>query len=421
MAAIDLSGPSVGLAPVTPLRHVGAPPERYAVAIVEPDPGLRAALAAHVPQARPFGSVEELVNALPAGWPVVGVFGPGMTNPLGFEHARRLATVHPEVGLVFVADALSTEVLQLALRAGARDAVEMDATGEAVATAAARVGADLAQRPRPGASDGPAPRVATHAAPGRLVAVFSTNGGVGKSTVATNVAAAMARKIEGPVALMDADLQFGDISVMLGLPPEHTVLDAAAVAANADPELMRSLVTRAESGLMVLPAPNEPSLTAGIAPEDMTAVCGALQGISSFVVVDVPTSFDDTTLAVLDAADDVLLVATMDIPSIKNLKIGMQALDLMAVAGPKLRLVLNRATTQVKLDVREVEQVLGLRAAFPVPYDVAVPLAINAGVPVVEHDRKSAAARAFEHIAESLVAPAVATGATRRKSKKSHR
>ena len=117
------------------------------------------------------------------------------------------------------------------------------------------------------------------------------------------------------------------------------------------------------------------------------------------------------------------MTATMDIPSVKNLKIGMQALDLVAIAGPKLRLVLNRANAQVKLDIREIEHVLGLKASFPIPYDLAVPLSINAGVPVVTHDPRSAAARAFEQIAASLLGPGVDTGkgrrkGTRKKSKK---
>ena len=79
-----------------------------------------------------------------------------------------------------------------------------------------------------------------------------------------------------------------------------------------------------------------------------------------------------------------LLVGSMDIPSVKNLKIGIQALDLDAVAGLEARLVLNRANTQVKLDVREIEQVLGMRADFPIPSDIAVPLSVNAGIPVVD-------------------------------------
>ena len=418
-----MDAPAVSAVSAQPSLAPAVPDVRYAVAIVEPDPRLRMMLATRLPAAQQFDSIEGLAQAVLGGRPTVGVFGPSMVNMFGFEQVHRMVTVYPEVGPVFAAHALSTELLQHALRAGARDAVQIDTTGDAVAVAVARVGEVLAAQPRVSAVASPTPGLGTGAltrtTPGRLIAVFSTKGGVGKSTVATNVATAMARKIDDAVSLMDADLQFGDISVMLGLPPDHTVLDAAAAIQYADPELMRNLVTRLDSGLLVLPAPSEPSLSAGIPPEDMTAVCTALQGISGFVVVDVPTSFNDTTLAVLEAADEVLLVASMDIPSVKNLKIGMQALDLMSIAGPRLKLVLNRANTQVKLDVREVEHVLGLRAAFPVPYDIAVPVSINAGVPVVMHDPRSAASRAFEHIAESLLGPALAVGKRKRKAKKS--
>jgi len=251
-------------------------------------------------------------------------------------------------------------------------------------------------------------------APGRLIVVFSTKGGVGKSTIATNVAAAMARAIDDTVSLMDADLQFGDVSVMLGIPPDRTVLDAAAAIHYADPELMRNLVTRHETGLMVLPAPSEPTMAAGVAPDEMTAVCGGLQAISGYVIVDTPTSFDDTTLGLLEAADDVLLVGSMDIPSVKNLKIGMQQLDLQAIAGPKLKLVLNHANAKVKLDVKEIERVLGLSANFPVPDDIAVPISVNAGRPVVVAEPKSPVARALDCIAESLLGPTASAKKGRR-------
>jgi pilus assembly protein CpaE len=155
----------------------------------------------------------------------------------------------------------------------------------------------------------------------------------------------------------------------------------------------------------------------------MVAVCEALQSLCAQVVVDLPTQFDDYVLAVIDAADEVLLVGSMDIPSVKNLKIGIHALDLQAIAGPKLRLVLNRANTQVKLDVREIEQVLGLRAEFPIPSDIAVPLSVNAGIPVVDNDPRSAASRALEHIASAMLGKeaAVAGGGRRRRSKRSRK
>src|SRR5205823_4874696 len=199
--------------------------------------------------------------------------------------------------------------------------------------------------------------------PGRLIVVFSTKGGVGKTVIAINVAAAMAKKSKRPVALVDADLQFGDVSVMLGVPPQHTVLDAAAAVQYGDTEMVQTLLTRHQaSGLGVLPAPAEPAPADAVLPGELVKICAALQAICGHVVVDMTSTYSDHALALIEAADDVLLVGSMDIPSVKNLKIGMYALDLVALAGPKLRLVLNHANARVKLDVKEVERVLGLNA-----------------------------------------------------------
>jgi pilus assembly protein CpaE len=243
----------------------------------------------------------------------------------------------------------------------------------------------------------------SRATPGRLIVVFSTKGGVGKSTIAVNVAAAMTRRTPDRVALVDADLQFGDIAVLLGIPPQHTIADAAASLQFADPELMRNLLARHENGLYVLPAPTEPVLGTTLPPDELIGVCSALQSLCGYVVVDTATQFDESTLALVEAADDVVLVGTMDIPSVKNLKIGIQALDLVGIAGPKLHLVLNRANTQVKLDVREIEHVLGMRAEFPIPNDVAVPISVNQGVPVIDKEPRAAVTRAIEHLAVSLM------------------
>ena len=166
------------------------------------------------------------------------------------------------------------------------------------------------------------------------------------------------------MVLVDGDLQFGDVSVMLGLPPQNTVLDAAAAAQYGDMELVQTLPARHDaSGLLVLPAPVEPMPTDAMLPGEMVNICVALQAVAGHVIVDLPSLFNDYVLALLEAADEVLLVGSMDIPSIKNLKIGIQSLDLNAIAGSKLRLVLNHANTKVKLDVKEIERVLGLTAA----------------------------------------------------------
>ncbi|GIU87654.1 MAG: hypothetical protein KatS3mg009_2169 [Acidimicrobiia bacterium] len=127
-----------------------------------------------------------------------------------------------------------------------------------------------------------------------------------------------------------------------------------------------------------------------------------LRTMFDFVLVDMPPHFDDVVLALLEEADDVLLVASMDIPSIKNLKVGIQTLDLLSVAGSKLRLVLNRANARVHLDVADVERALGVGADFRIPSDISVPQAVNRGVPVVVDRPRSAAALALRELASAL-------------------
>ncbi|TMK64081.1 MAG: hypothetical protein E6G60_07370 [Actinobacteria bacterium] len=393
----------------------------YDVAVVEPDAPQRMRLAARLSGARQLESIEALVRAMRPGHGLVAVFGPGLVGPYGFQQVHRLTASYPELGAIFAVHQLTTDILQQALRAGARDTVVLDDDGFALGQSVERVGSLLSsgQARAAAAAPTPAPMMSQSVSPGRLIVVFSPKGGVGKSFLAINVATAMARRTDERVALVDADLQFGDIAVLLGIPPQTTLVDAAAAIQYADPELMRSLVSRHDSGLLVLPAPVEPVPGGAVSPQDVVAVCGGLQAMCKYVVVDLPTQFDEYVLALIEAADEILLVGNMDIPSVKNLKIGIQALDLMALAGSKLRLVLNRANVQVKLDVREIEQVLGLRAEFPIPNDLAVPIAVNAGIPVVMNDPNSAASRAIQNIATSLLGPGgrPAAGDRQRKSK----
>jgi pilus assembly protein CpaE len=237
-----------------------------------------------------------------------------------------------------------------------------------------------------------------------VIVSFSTKGGVGKSVVSTNTAAALAAK-GNRVVIIDSDLQFGDVAVMLGVPPLHTTIEAAGSIETADTQLMEGLLATHElSGLRVLPAPVEPSAADQIAPHEMVGIVQVLRTMFDYVVVDLPPHFDDVVVALLEEADDVLLVASMDIPSIKNLKVGMQTLDLLELAGSKIRLVLNRANAKVNLDVGDVERALGVPADFRVPSDISVPQAVNRGIPVVLDKPKSAAGAALTAIAESFLA-----------------
>lgn len=376
---------------------------RFDVAVVDPDPQMRMKLTlelANVAVAASFESLDALTERVGiADRPLVVVLGPGFAQPFTLERVQRLVQHRSDVDWILIVDELSTEVMQAAIRAGARDVIETIGTEAQLKSSVIRVGELVIGA----AANRPAVTTETKRK-GRLIVSFSTKGGVGKSMVATNLATALAMKSELPVAIVDCDLQFGDVAVLLGIPPQHTVVDAAAAIATADSQLMDNLLVKHESsGLLVLPAPVEPSAADQIRPEDMLQICEILQGMCGYVVVDMPPHFDDLVLALLEVADDVLLVASMDIPSIKNLKVGMQTLDLLSLAGGRLRLVLNRANAKVKLEISEVEKALGLDAEFPVPSDIAVPQAVNRGIPVVVDQPKSPAGRAMLAMAETFI------------------
>jgi pilus assembly protein CpaE len=374
-------------------------PDRYRVVAVEPDERYRTRLTIQLAglAPAPVESIEALIQHLDEHAPTVVVFGPGLANDTGLAHAQRLTRSHPAVGIVLLAEELTLPLLQQALRAGVRDAVTIEADDATLRQTVDRVGEAIATIATRSVTTDPAKR-------GRVIVSFSTKGGVGKSVVSTNTAAALASKGHR-VVIVDSDLQFGDVAVMLGVPPLHTTIEAAGSAATADAQLMEGLLATHElSGLRVLPAPVEPSAADQIAPNEMVAIVTLLRTMFDYIVIDLPPHFDDVVVALLEEADDVLLVASMDIPSIKNLKVGIQTLDLLAVAGSKIRLVLNRANAKVNLDLGDVERALGVPADFRVPSDISVPQAVNRGIPVVLDKPKSAAGSALISIADSFVA-----------------
>jgi pilus assembly protein CpaE len=373
-------------------------PKRYRVAAVEPDERFRTRLTIQLAatEATVSNTIESLVATLDGNRPTVVVFGPGLANDTGLAQAQRLSRQHPEMGVVLVSEELSLALLQQALRAGVRDALALDTDDTSLRQAIERVGESLvSSRTQPGS--GPVEL-------GRVIVTFSTKGGVGKSILATNLAVALASRSSKQVAIVDGDLQFGDVAVLLGIPPTHTTTDAAAAIDQADVSLMDSfLATHPATGLRVLPAPVEPSAADSISPEQMLGIIRMLRTMCAFVVVDMPPHFDDVVLALLEEADDVFLVASMDIPSIKNLKVGIQTLGLLSLAGPKLRLVLNRANSKVNLDIADVERAIGLTVQFRIPSDVAVPQAVNRGVPAILDKPRSPASLALSEIASSFL------------------
>lgn len=372
------------------------------VVIVEPDAIVRRALANQLPGAAELDDFSRLEAKLHG--PTIVVLGPSMADAAGVAAAAPLLSSRPAIGAILVSEELSTELLQSALRAGFKDVLTAPVDQDQLTATIERVSASLPGVSLP-ASASPRTEDDSRA---RMITVFSTKGGAGKSMLATNVAVSLARRETRPVILVDADLQFGDVSVMLKLAPRHTVVDAVSSLDKLDEGLLRSLLVEHEpSGLLVLSAPLEPAFADQIDANDLVEVVEKLRAMGAYVVVDTPAYFNDVVLALIEESDDVLLMAGMDIPNIKNVRIGLQTLRLLNTPMSKIRLILNRANSKVKLDISEVEQTLQIKAECRIPSDVAVPQSVNKGVPIVMDAPRSGPAKAIEGLVQQLVEESV--------------
>jgi pilus assembly protein CpaE len=307
------------------------------------------------------------------------VLGPTVDLLTALSIAGDLRVNQPTVGVILVRRRVDTSVLAEALRAGVRDVVEeRDLSGLADAARRSRL---LARQLRH--SEGPTSENPTEAHRGRIVTVFSAKGGCGKTTLATNVAAVLADNGRRQVCLVDLDLAFGDIAIVLQLFPAHTLADAVALGETLDADGLRALLTPHSPGLSALVAPVEPG-TAGHIPAELIArMLEILRDQFDFVVVDTPPAFDDQVLAAFDRSDVIANIATLDIPAIKNLKLTLETLDLLNYSRDRWCVVLNRSDSKVGLSAADVEKTLNAHIVAEIPSSREVPSTINRGVPIV--------------------------------------
>src|SRR5256714_2404141 len=313
-----ISTPEPWGGPLAPIGS-GSDGEHLTLAVVDPDPRLRTRLALQLGEdgeVVTYPEVAALAECQAGARPLVVVFGPGLADGPGLAEIERFTRARPEAGAILVATELSTSLLQQALRSGVRDVLGAPTEATSLAESVERVARTLTMVPSvPTSADGVGQL-------GRVITVSSTKGGSGKSVVATNLATALARRSSRPVVLVDADLQFGDVAVMLRLVTPPTLVDAVPAQGRLDAQFPQSLLVRHEpSGLLVLPAPLEPSFAERVTGADMTHIVEILRSFCAFVVIDTPSQFSDVVIALIEQSDDIVMVAGLDIPNIKNTKL----------------------------------------------------------------------------------------------------
>ena len=232
---------------------------------------------------------------------------------------------------------------------------------------------------------------------GRMICVLGLKGGSGKTLTAANLAVSLAHAGHS-VAIVDLDLQFGDVGLTLGMSPERTLYDLVRSGGSLDAEKLGDFLVVHPSGVRALLAPARPDQAGVVMPEFLKEVYQLLREMHEFVVVDTPPNFSPEVIAAVDASSEACLVSMLDSPSLKNTKLGLETLELMDYPG-RLRLVLNRADSNVGISREDVMAIVGREPDVLVPSDRSVVRSVNQGEPIALQ-RRSDAARAFRVLAE---------------------
>jgi pilus assembly protein CpaE len=236
-----------------------------------------------------------------------------------------------------------------------------------------------------------------------LVCVLGPKGGTGKTLVATNLAVALVGKGH-TVALVDLDLQFGDVGLCLGLAPDRTIYDLVKSGGTIDVDKVEGYLATHKSGVRALLAPSRPDQAASVTVEFLREVYTVLRSVYDYVIIDTPPGFTPEVIATIDNSSSACMVGMLDSLSLKNTKLGLETLNLMGYDAERIRLVLNRAGSRVGITGDDVRTIIGRDPDVFVPSDREIPRAVNEGVPIVLAKPGSEAARAFDKLAEVYVA-----------------
>ena len=233
----------------------------------------------------------------------------------------------------------------------------------------------------------------------RIIAVLGPKGGTGKTLTSTNLAVVLAQRGQR-VILVDLDLQFGDVGLTLGLPPDTSVYNLAMAGGTIDADKIDAYIVDHPSGARALLAPSRPDQASAVTPHLLQEVYGALRPNYDFIVVDTPPGFTAEVITTIDVSTDLVMVGMLDSLSLKNTKLGLETLELMGYDSDRIRLVLNRAQSRVGISQSDVVAVLGREPDIFIPSDREIPRAVNEGVPIVLAQPDSEASRAFGVLAD---------------------
>jgi pilus assembly protein CpaE len=337
------------------------------------------------------GSGEEAIQMAMEMRPDIIVMDINMPGMDGIAASEIISQRLPTCPVIMMSVHGEAEQLKAAMLAGAREFLVKPFSADEFATSIKRVHErELVRREQMQAAHAVATPTTTAAGDDedhQVIAVFSPKGGAGRTTIATNLALAIKRETDQRVALVDANLQFGDVGVLLNLNPKNRSMLDAVDGGEPDRDIIESVMIDHSTGIRVLLAPPSPEGADLVTPAYLRKMVDTLRASHDYVIVDLPSGLNDHSLGILDAADQILIVAALEITTIKNVRLFLEVADQLDYERSKLRLVINRSDASQGIRIGDVE------ASIRRPIDGSIVsdgrlavLAVNRGVPfVVSH------------------------------------
>jgi pilus assembly protein CpaE len=330
---------------------------------------------------------EQLYDEIKRLSPDVAVVAVGAQAEPALKFVARMAAEFPQTSVICASRDASPDLILSSLRAGAREFLRLPLIKDEFRTVLDRVCEQCSVR------------VEAPKKQGRTVAVFSSKGGCGTSFIATNLAASMG----APTVLVDLNLQAGDLTLFLGVEPKYSIADLVENREQADDAMLRSYLAPHSANLSLLAAPREADAADDIEAEHVFSVIQILRERYDFVVIDPQHTFDSITLAALDQVDEILMVLTLDIPAIRSAQRTLAIFDRLGYPRHKIRIVVNRWSKQIDLDLRQVERYLGERVTGFITSDYRTAVnSINLGQPLVESEPQSRIAAEIRQLAAAI-------------------
>lgn len=355
--------------------------------------GLRGSVQTIASDILPAGP-RELFALLNQEQPEVLIVGPDVSADEALRFAKVFDVQLPALSIVLVSDA-DPSILLHAMRAGIRDILSPSADAAEIRVLLEHACQSFATRNR--TLDAPP---AENTGKGLVVGVFSPKGGVGKTTLATNIAIGLGEIAPMSVVIVDLDLQFGDVASGLYLNPEHTVTDAVTPAAAQDSLVLKAFLTVHPAGIYALCAPPNPVDADHITPDQITHLLEQLAREFQYVVLDTAPGLPEIGIAAMEQCTDVVWVSAMDIPSLRGLRSGLEVLRQLEITPESRHVVLNMADAKAGLTVQDVESTIGAPVDISIPRSRAVALSTNRGIPVLQESKKDPAVKSLKQLVE---------------------